>query len=153
MTIQDLGALGELLGSVAVLVTLVYLAFQTRQNTMAIAAQLDAARLGAAQELNLVVATSTELLETLNGDRVEQPTTEQGRLHHFWTARFYETQWNFNQLRQGLGVPLGAEARMAPRIRHYFNNFRSVKGWWEANQWGFDPEFVEWVEETRSKTA
>ena len=44
LTIQDLGALGELLGSVAVLVTLVYLALQTRQNTMAITAQIDSAR-------------------------------------------------------------------------------------------------------------
>ncbi len=35
LTIQDLGALGELLGSVAVLVTLVYLAMQTRLNTRA----------------------------------------------------------------------------------------------------------------------
>ncbi len=43
LTIQDLGALGELLGSIAVLATLIYLALQTRQNTMAIAAQLDAA--------------------------------------------------------------------------------------------------------------
>ena len=34
LTIQDPGALGELLGSVAVLVTLVYLALQTRQNTL-----------------------------------------------------------------------------------------------------------------------
>jgi hypothetical protein len=47
LTIQDLGSLGELLGSVAVLVTLVYLAFQTRQNRMAISAQLDAARINA----------------------------------------------------------------------------------------------------------
>ncbi len=31
LTIQDLGALGELGGSVAVLATLVYLALQTRQ--------------------------------------------------------------------------------------------------------------------------
>ena len=37
MTIQDLGALGEFLGSIAVLATLVYLALQTRQNTAAIA--------------------------------------------------------------------------------------------------------------------
>ena len=43
LTIQDLGALGELLGSVAVLATLVYLALQTRQNTLAIGAQLEAA--------------------------------------------------------------------------------------------------------------
>ena len=32
LTIQDLGALGELIGSVAVLATLVYLAFQTRSS-------------------------------------------------------------------------------------------------------------------------
>ena len=31
MTIQDLGALGELIGSVAVLATLIYLTLQTRQ--------------------------------------------------------------------------------------------------------------------------
>lgn len=34
MTIFELGALGELLGSIAVLITLVYLAVQIRQNTM-----------------------------------------------------------------------------------------------------------------------
>ncbi len=45
LTIQDLGAIGELLGSVAVLATLVCLALQTRQNTMAIGAQLDAQRI------------------------------------------------------------------------------------------------------------
>ena len=33
MTIQDLGAIGDLVGGVAVLVTLVYLAIQIRQNT------------------------------------------------------------------------------------------------------------------------
>ncbi len=35
LTIQDLGALGEFFGSIAVLVTLIYLALQTRQNTAA----------------------------------------------------------------------------------------------------------------------
>ena len=39
LTIRDLGALGELLGSAAVLATRVYLALQTRQNTMEIRAQ------------------------------------------------------------------------------------------------------------------
>ncbi len=33
MTIQDLGAIGDLVGGVAVLVTLVYLAMQIKQNT------------------------------------------------------------------------------------------------------------------------
>ena len=75
LTIQDLGALGEFFGSIAVLVTLVYLAFQTRQNTMAIAAQLDAARLDSVGNLNLAVATSTELEEALNEDLIEPMAT------------------------------------------------------------------------------
>ncbi len=160
LTIQDLGALGELLGSVAVLATLVYLAMQTRQNTTAIAAQLDAARLGAAQEINLAAATSTELQEALNGDRVEPLTIEQARLNHFWTARFFLLQWNFTQFRGGLLSPVAGgslaqgEARMARRLHTYFNDFRSVEGWWEARKvTGFRPEFVEWVEEQRSKAA
>lgn len=36
MTIQDWGAIGELIGGVAVIVTLIYLALQIRQNTRAI---------------------------------------------------------------------------------------------------------------------
>ncbi len=33
-SVQDLGALGEFVGSVAVLVTLIYLAYQFRQNSI-----------------------------------------------------------------------------------------------------------------------
>ena len=39
MSIQDLGAIGEILGGIAVLVTLIYLAIQTRTNTKALRAQ------------------------------------------------------------------------------------------------------------------
>ncbi len=53
LTIQDLGALGELLSAVAVLATLVYLALQTRRNTMAIAAQFEAARLSSTQQVEV----------------------------------------------------------------------------------------------------
>ena len=83
MTIQDLGALGELLGSVAVLVTLVYLAFQTRQNALMIGAQLDAARIGALLNLNLTAATSSELQEALNEDRSKDFTINQARRDNY----------------------------------------------------------------------
>ncbi len=153
LTIQDLGALGELLGSIAVLVTLIYLAFQTRQNTMAIGAQFDAARLDSAITLNLAAATSSELQEALNGDRVEPLTIEQARLDHFWTARFFLLQWNWIQFRRGL-LPNLNEPGMAHRVATFFNDFRSVEGWWEVRKViGFRPEFVEWVEEQRSKAA
>ncbi len=153
LTIQDLGALGELLGSVAVLATLVYLALQTRQNTLAITAQLDSARIIAVQNQNLTAATSTELQEALNGDRVEPLTIEQARLNHYWLARFYHLQWNWIQFRRGL-LPNLNEPGMAHRVATYFNDFRSVEGWWGARKVvGFHPEFVDWVEEQRSKAA
>ena len=63
LTIQDLGSLGEFFGSIAVLATLVYLALQTRQNTEAIGAQLDAARLGTLLEFITMPARSSELQE------------------------------------------------------------------------------------------
>ncbi len=79
LTIQDLGALGELLGSVAVLATLVYLALQTRQNTTAIGAQLDAAFIAANQSLLLTAATSSALQEALDEDRIVDVGTNQVR--------------------------------------------------------------------------
>ncbi len=154
LTIQDLGALGELLGSIAVLATLVYLALQTRQNTMAISAQLDAARLGSVSDLNLAVATSTELEEALNEDRIEPMTTNQARREHYWTARFFSIQWNFIQARRRL-LPGFSDARMGLRLLAIFNAFRSIEDWWEASttSGSFNSDFVEWVEEQRSKAA
>jgi hypothetical protein len=101
LTIQDLGALGELLGSVAVLVTLIYLALQTRQNTMAIAAQLDATMLIARQESNLSAATSPELGEALNRQRIDGRAIERDRIQEFWTAQVLRWQWQFEHGRTG----------------------------------------------------
>ena len=41
----------------------------------------------------------------------------------------------------------------ALRVVSYFNDFRSVEGWWEEHAERLTPEFVEWVEEQRSKAA
>ncbi len=152
LTIQDLGALGELLGSVAVLATLVYLALQTRQNTMAIGAQLDAATVGANQANLLSGATSGELAEAIREDFTADATTNQLRLTFFWTAMFSSFQWQFKQARRGL-LPSYDEARMAANAGRYFNLFRSFEGWWESQRGVYSPDFVEWVEEQRSKAA
>ncbi len=42
---------------------------------------------------------------------------------------------------------------MAGRVRFFFNDFRSIQSWWERSAKLFNPEFVEWVEEQRSKAA
>ncbi len=154
LTIQDLGALGELLGSVAVLATLVYLALQTRQNTLAIGAQLDAAAIAAQQQIFLTVATSTELQEALAEDRSGDATINQTRRGQFWLARTLVWQWQFYQGRRGLLPSFDLnEAGMAAGIGDLFTNFRSFEGWWDRTKASYVPDFVEWVEEQRSKAA
>ena len=152
MTIQDLGALGELLGSVAVLVTLVYLTLQTRQNTAAIGAQVDAARLTASLYAGLTQATSSELQEVLAEDMIDPSTASEQRRIAYWRAAFYLFQWQFVQGRRGL-LPTYQESGVAAGVRSFFSIFRSFEGWWAQSQASYVPEFIEWVEEQRAKAA
>jgi hypothetical protein len=152
LTIQDLGALGELLGSVAVLATLVYLTLQTRQNTLAISAQLEAAGFGANQSLFMSLATSTELQEAMAEDGTFDMTTNQMRVGFLWTSILTSMQWHVHQGRRGL-LPTFHEDGWAIRVRRLFADYRSFEGWWEGVKSRFLPEFVEWVEEQRSKAA
>ena len=60
MTIQDLGALGELFGSVLVAVTLVYLAIQLRHNTKVANIQATASLSAEMEQTVLAVAQVAE---------------------------------------------------------------------------------------------
>ena len=61
-------------------------------------------------------------------------------------------QWHLHQGRRGL-LPTFNELAAAAALRGLFSNFRSFDDWWEGVKNGFLPEFVEWVEEQRSKLA
>ena len=72
-TVQDLGALGELLGSIAVLLTLVYLAVQTRATRNAMELQtMMAASIPSMEINNAVLGSSQEcagaLFKALDGE-------------------------------------------------------------------------------------
>ena len=76
MTITELGALGEFVGAIAVVVTLAYLAIQVRQNTGMMRAQIFQARSDAAQQWYLFIAGSedmSEILERISDDHALDP--------------------------------------------------------------------------------
>jgi hypothetical protein len=152
MTIQDLGSLGEFFGSIAVLATLVYLALQTRQNTQAIGAQLDAAAIAANQNFFLSIATSNELQEALAEDNTAGVTANEMRLRNCWVSFISYIQWQHHQARRGL-LPSFHEAGMAVVVSGLFTASRGFEGWWEGVKSIQPPEFVAWVEEQREKAA
>ncbi len=134
------------------LVTLVYLSLQTRQNTMAIAAQLDAAVLAGIHSTALSLATSNELAEAFREDSTVGVTTNQVRLDAFWRSVLLGFQWQLLQARRGLH-PSFDEAGIVEVLRGLSSTSHSFEGWWEATKLAFSPEFVEWVEEQRAKAA
>ena len=118
----------------------------------ALGAQADAARIGALVTLNLSTATSVELQEALHEDRVDSAPISRTRLSAFWGTQLLNFQWQFQQARRGY-LPTFSEAGLGRAILGVFRVHRSFQGWWEGTKLGFDPEFVEWVEEQRSKAA
>jgi len=66
MTIQDWGAIGELVGGAAVVVTLIYLAFQIRQNTRAIRLSTSHAVANDFRGMFALMAEQSELTEAIH---------------------------------------------------------------------------------------
>ena len=66
MTIQDWGAIGEIVGAIAVVATLIYLAVQIRQNTQQISHSIEATRI-ASLERN--IQSANRMRELLIRDR------------------------------------------------------------------------------------
>ena len=61
MTIQDLGSIGELVSSVAVLITLIYLAIQVKQNTVMMRNAASQSTASAGREVALATMASPEM--------------------------------------------------------------------------------------------
>lgn len=86
MVIQDWAAIGEIVSSLAILVTLVYLAIQTRQNTAAVQSSVRHTMLEEDREsLRMVIEKS--ILNRRVNLTAEQETQVQAFLIHFLRTR------------------------------------------------------------------
>ena len=154
MTIQDLGALGELIGSAAVLATLVYLTLQTRQNTRAIRAQLDGATLSANIDALMAVAGSSALSEAVRQDREEWSDLTTGEMQtlYYFQASLQLFAWEFQQAQRGLLSTQEVEV-MAIAIRSWLTQSRAFPRWWEVRISAYPSDFVDFVEGLRPAAA
>ena len=69
-----------------------------------------------------------------------------------WFTECFTHQWMLFHARRGL-LPTFNEASMASSVCSFFNDYRSFEGWWATMKQAYLPEFVEWVEEQRSKAS
>lgn len=95
MTIQDWGALGELVGAVAVVVTLIFLTTQIRQNTKTMRATAVEAAMSRSADLYSALINDKELhallRRSLGGERLDDDEWGRVMLFHYMNLRSVET--------------------------------------------------------------
>ncbi len=104
MTIQDLGAIGEFIGGVAVLVTLIYLAMQIKQNTNVHASLIRQNFYDSTQRMMLHAVESTEFNELFNRAWSTNDSLSSGEQTQIWRhmqAIFMGYQGFFEQYKSG----------------------------------------------------
>lgn len=113
MSVMELGALGEFLGSIGVIVTLIYLAIQVRQNTRSMdeaqkiaLADNYVARVNQIEQSSRSLALSDHLADIIAKGREQGPSSlspEEERRFRAWVlAQFHRVDSQWYQLQKGM---------------------------------------------------
>jgi hypothetical protein len=144
VTLEDLGNLGDFLGGIAVIVTLIYLARQIRESTKVARLQTiqtiksDALQLRIAgiqnPEISVIMAKSIEDSSSL--------TTAERIRFNLLCAGVFE---NFDQSYQAAAMGLIDDFGNEHLLRSYLSQ-EAVRQWWSEARDLFHPDFVSHVE-------
>jgi hypothetical protein len=146
-----LGNIGEFVGSVAVLVTLIYLAIQVRQNsnTIAGATEMDMAREMAAWHAR--VTSDPELMQLYEKGASDQSMTELEMMRYRWLIA--ELLWlNEGYYKQHLRGLISNEA-WEDIVTSTVGLLRGevLKTWWESRASALSDDFVSYIDQRRSE--
>ncbi len=144
MTIQDYGSIGEIVGAIATVATLLYLAVQIRTNTRAVRASTHHSNSQGWSELNAALGADIEASRILlEGGRAytDLQADERFRFTLLMRAILQRHEDEFFQIQEGLIAPhqlkkqLLASALSEPGVRE----------WWMRNCEHFSSSFQEHV--------
>ena len=94
MNWEIISAVGELVGTLAILITLIYLAIQMKQNTAAIATSTYESTMTGFNDINVIVASTPALASILaRGCMSTDQLTEEETVQFNFILRCYANQW------------------------------------------------------------
>jgi hypothetical protein len=145
MSLQDWGAFGEVLGAIAVFLSLIYLALQIRQNTRTVAANTIQNLSESYREMNITLATDPMITPLMIKEANSELLNEE---EEFRVLRFQLVIW------RGLESIYFQKERGMLDKRYLDTRSKGVVGMltkrgyerWSKNKEGFAKNFVEYVE-------
>lgn len=147
MTIQELGAIGELVGGVAVVVTLLYLAFEIRQTARAIRSSSFHGVTDSFNEINNLLARDESLARIFRigmEDLDSLTEDEKVRFGFMYMSPFRVFETIYFQKESGTVDPRLWEAEK--RSMQFLLSGAGSRAWWRSNPLSFTSEFRRFVE-------
>ena len=150
MTLEDLGNVGEFLGGVAVVVSLLYLAVQIRQNTRSVRRSAYQAIVSSSVQASVAFANDEGLAElwakgALEYSTLSSPERMRFASYAYGVLRSYENL--FYQYEQG-----ALEAELWQGFHNMLARDLKAPGlvvWWESQRNIFSSKFQQYVDELR----
>ena len=154
MDIVELGAIGELVGGVAVIGSLIYVGLQVRESTISRRSDTFAGLADAFNRFNLAVATDPALAGILDRGRVDRSNLEPGervQFDYFILGIFRTIETLFYQTRQGT-----AETDLWEAVRRdveFEMSHSGMRSWWRSTPHAFTKAFSGFIEQVREEKA
>jgi hypothetical protein len=161
LTLEDLGNIGEFVGAVAVVVSLIYLALQIRQNTRqldhnseVVSANVELENARIAAEFNSNVANSAELAELWGRGvfgREDLTPVEETRVGFMLGDLFYRLEGLYHQHRRGF-LPSDSWTPWETLMRSVLAG-PLPRRWWATRAHPFSIDFTQHVDELAAHTT
>ncbi len=146
MSLNDLGNIGEFVGAVAVVVSLLYLAIQIRQNTRSLRAQAHQSITSHIAELNRTIVESAEVASIMEqglADPLQLSAADRRRFNAYNSARFRHYDNLFYQYRAGTLEE--SQWRGFDNLLRFHFEQPGIERWWQENTPYYSDEFVGYV--------
>ena len=150
MNWDAIGAIGTLVGGVAVLLTLVYLSIQVRQNSRAVQLAGLADITAQWHHCGQLLASSPDLANIVarGHESYDSLTAEEELRYGAYVQAFFDVSESYLRLIDE--IDLGGQEEVLASIVRARIGIHGMAEWWRRNVGDYDPRFVEWVEEIRT---
>jgi ketosteroid isomerase-like protein len=146
VSLEDLGNLGSFVGGTLVIVSLLYVAFQIRQNTLSLGAAAYQESVRAANELGSLLAVHPDLNALFLRGLVDLDSLDaenRGRVSHLFLIALRSWALNRELAAKSLLPPVFSDLYEASSLP--FLRSPAGRAWWAEYESNFDPEFRDFV--------
>ena len=151
MKIDKLAPIAEIVSSIAIVITLIYLSIQTQQTNAALLANSRQTTLTADVDLISTLINNPEIVENAGKSEAELSLAENGQVGNAIAGLVRTREFAFHQYKNGILDKATLDSYMGTIVR-WIKMGEVTLSYWEVFSREIDPEFVNYVNSLILKT-